>query len=55
MDFELSEEHRMIKDLMAKFVHDELMPLENTVLAREAAGDGYRLTPEEIAPIDARS
>ncbi len=55
MDFELSEEHRMIKDLMAKFVQDELMPLENTVLAREAAGDGYRLTPEEIAPIDARS
>ena len=55
MDFELSEEHRMIKDLMARFVQDELMPLENTVLAREAAGDGYRLTPEEIAPIDARS
>ena len=55
MDFELSEEHRMIKDLMARFVQDELMPLENTVLAREASGGGYLLTPEEKAPIDARS
>ncbi len=55
MDFELSEEHRMIKDLMARFVRDELLPLENAVLAREAAGGGYTLTPEERAPIDAKS
>ena len=55
MDFELSEEHRMIKDLMARFVQDELMPLENAVLAREASGGGYLLTEEERAPIDARS
>ena len=55
MNFELSEEHRMIKDLMARFVQDELMPLENAVLAREASGGGYRLTPEERAPIDAKS
>ena len=55
MNFELSEEHRMIKDLMARFVQDELMPLENAVLAREASGGGYTLTPEERAPIDAKS
>jgi alkylation response protein AidB-like acyl-CoA dehydrogenase len=55
MDFELSEEHRMIKDLMARFVQDELLPLENAVLAREAAGGGYTLTPEERAPIDSKS
>jgi alkylation response protein AidB-like acyl-CoA dehydrogenase len=55
MDFELSEEHRMIKDLVARFVRDELVPLENTVLAREAAGQGWVLTPEERAPIDAKS
>ena len=55
MNFELSEEHRMIKDLMARFVRDELMPLENAVLAREASGGGYSLTPEERAPIDAKS
>src|ERR1700757_3437106 len=35
MDFELSEEHRMMKDLVARFVRDELMPLEARVLARE--------------------
>jgi alkylation response protein AidB-like acyl-CoA dehydrogenase len=55
MDFELSEEHRMIRDLMARFVRDELLPLENAVLAREASGGGYSLTPEERAPIDAKS
>lgn len=55
MDFELSEEHRMIQDLMTRFVQDELMPLENTVLAREASGGGYMLTAAERAPIDARS
>ena len=55
MDFELSEEHRMIRDLMARFVRDELLPLEKAVLAREASGGGYSLTPEERAPIDAKS
>jgi acyl-CoA dehydrogenase len=44
MDFELSEEHRMLKDLVRRFVNDELMPLEADVLAREAAGGGCTLT-----------
>lgn len=52
MDFELSEEHRMLKDLVARFVRDELIPLETKVLARDTAGEGARITPEEKAKID---
>ena len=36
----LAEEHRMLKDLVANFVRDELMPLEAEVLEREAEGEG---------------
>ena len=42
MEFALSEEHRMLKDLVRRFVDDQLMPLEARVLAREAAGGGDR-------------
>lgn len=52
MDFDLSEEHRMLKDLVARFVRDELMPLESKVLARDAAGEGAHLSAEEKAHID---
>ena len=52
MDFELSEEHRMLKDLAQKFVRDELMPLESRVLEREAQGKGVGLTQEEREKID---
>jgi acyl-CoA dehydrogenase len=38
VDFALSDEHRMLKELVARFVRDELMPLEAGVLAREAEG-----------------
>ena len=55
MDFELAEEHRMLKELVQRFVRDELMPLEPAVLAREAAGQGAALIPDEIARLDARS
>lgn len=55
MDFELSEEHRMLKDLVAKFVKAELIPLEGAVLAREASGQGAYLKREEREAIDARS
>ena len=55
MDFELSEEHKMLKELIGRFVADELVPLEPIVLAR-AAKEGTRfLTKEEIAPIGARA
>ena len=52
MDFELSEEHRMLADLVGKFVADELMPLEAAVLAREAAGKGLGLDKAERTRID---
>ncbi len=52
MDFELSEEHRMLKDLVERFVRDELLPLEPAVLARDAAGKGAYLTSEERTRID---
>ncbi len=52
MDFELSEEHRMLKDLVARFVRDELMPLEAGVMAREAEGQGLGLSDAEHARLD---
>jgi alkylation response protein AidB-like acyl-CoA dehydrogenase len=47
----LAEEHRMLADLVARFVDRELMPLEKSVLAREAAGQPYALTPDEERPL----
>lgn len=55
MDFELSEEHRMLADLAGRFVDDELMPLEAQVLAREAAGGGLGISEEDRIRIDAVS
>jgi len=52
LDFELAEEHRMLKDLVARFVKDELMPLEPAVLAREASGQGLGIGPAEHARLD---
>ena len=54
MDFQLTEEQRMLQDLVEKFVRDELMPLESAVLAREAGGEPGHLTDEEEAPLFAR-
>ena len=55
MDFELGEEHRMLKELVARFVADALMPLEPTVLERESRGEGAGLTESERKPIDAKA
>jgi acyl-CoA dehydrogenase len=55
MDFDLAEEYRMLQELVSRFVRDELMPLEATVLVREADGHDVALTLEEKAPIDVRS
>ena len=55
MDFEIPEEHRMIKDLVARFVREELIPLEPALLKREASGGGISLTAEERAKVDSRS
>lgn len=48
---EIPEEHRMLQELVRKFVDRELMPLEPAVLAREAEGGALSLTPEEEAPL----
>jgi acyl-CoA dehydrogenase len=45
----------MLKDLVARFVRDELMPHERSVLEREAAGQGAGLKDAEIAAIDYRA
>ncbi len=55
MDFNLHEDHKMLKDLVARFVRDELHPLEAAILAREAEGQPRALTDEERAPLDERS
>ena len=55
MNFELAEEHRMLKDLVSRFVVDELLPLEAGVLAREAAGQGLSIRAAERERIDAVS
>lgn len=51
MDFELTDEQRMLQDLVARFVKEELVPLEPAVLAREAAGGHGGLSDEEAAPL----
>jgi acyl-CoA dehydrogenase len=55
MDFALNEEDRMLKDLVARFVREELLPLERAVLERESLGQGTDLTEAERAPLDKKS
>ena len=55
MHFELIDEHRMLKTLVERFVHDELLPLETAVMAREAAGADPALPAAGRARLDARS
>ncbi|MBL4583801.1 MAG: acyl-CoA dehydrogenase family protein [Pseudomonadales bacterium] len=51
MNFDLDDESRLLKETVTRFVEEELMPLEPAVLAREANGDGFRLTEEELKPL----
>jgi acyl-CoA dehydrogenase len=55
MNFDLDEDHRMLKDLVRRFVDDHLNPLEAGVLEREAAGGAAALTGEETLKVDAVS
>jgi len=55
MDFELAEEYRMLRDLVQRFVRDELMPLEAGVLVRDAEGQGAYLIESERRRLDAVS
>ena len=50
----VNEEHRMLQDLVAKFVDRELIPLEPAVLKREANGGKLGLSDEERAPLLAK-
>ena len=55
MDFKIPYEHRMLKELVNKFVSDELIPLESAVVRRESTGgDGY-LSVEEKSRVDERA
>ncbi|GMU46700.1 MAG: acyl-CoA dehydrogenase [Porticoccaceae bacterium] len=54
MNFELDEEYRLIQATVDRFVEQALLPLEARVLAREAAGQGYHLSREELAPLHER-
>lgn len=49
---ELTQEQRMLQDLVRRFVNDELMPLEPTVLKREAETGRMELLPDERARLD---
>ena len=48
---EFAEEHRMVLDLVEKFVENELMPFEQVVMEREANGEKAGLLPEEEGPL----
>lgn len=55
MNFALDEEHQMLKDLVARFVREQLIPLEPAVLAREAEGGQLTLTAPEQDRLDGMS
>ena len=51
---EFAEEHRMVIDLVEKFVENELMPFEKVIMEREAGGEKASLLPEEEEPLLAK-
>ncbi|WP_375176159.1 acyl-CoA dehydrogenase family protein [Pseudooceanicola sp.] len=55
MDFQLTDEQQMLRDLCARFRDDYVRPLENKVLGREAQGGSASLLPEETEVLDARA
>ena len=48
--YKVSEEHEMLRDLVKKFVRNELMPLEKNILDRFASGQ-----PAAMSPTSART
>ena len=48
---EFAEEHRMVLDLVDKFVENQLMPFEKVVMEREAKGEKAGLLLEEEVPL----
>ncbi|ATE64173.1 acyl-CoA dehydrogenase family protein [Rhizorhabdus dicambivorans] len=55
MDFALSDEQRMLQELVARFVADELLPLEAGLLKREADGGDFALDRHEQERLDRRA
>ena len=55
VEVELKEEYRLLKDLVRRFVNDELLPLERDVMARAAAGEGIALNQSEKEAVDRRA
>ncbi len=51
MDFSLSEELTMIRDMAREFVTNELLPIEREVLVRDAQAGGSRPERSQRAPI----
>ncbi|MEO8506994.1 MAG: acyl-CoA dehydrogenase family protein [Betaproteobacteria bacterium] len=58
MDFELPEDVAQVRDSVRRFVRDELLPLERTVIRREAErglADTPIVPPEVAAALDAKA
>ena len=55
MDFELDEDHRMLKELVARFVREHLLPLEAAALAREAGTGRLTVLEQDRVRLDAIS
>ena len=55
MNFDLDEEHRMLQDLVARFVREHLVPLEAAALAREASDGRLTVAEEDRLRLDAVS
>ena len=44
--YQVNEEHQMLRDLVKKFVRNELMPLEKNILDRFASGQPASLNDD---------
>jgi acyl-CoA dehydrogenase len=54
MTVHLAEEHRMLQDLVARFVDEQLIPLEPKIIERDIRGELPKLAEGEEAPLLAK-
>lgn len=54
MNFELDEETRMLQELVEKFVQNEIMPLEASILEKESRGEGTGIEAGELERLHER-
>ncbi|MDO9478656.1 MAG: acyl-CoA dehydrogenase family protein [Pseudohongiella sp.] len=52
MNFELNEEFRMLQELVAHFVNDDLIPLEPALLHQDMSGAGGELSADALIPLN---